>query len=155
MKAPLGGLQILELSTYVAGPSCGVTLAQLGADVIRVDPIGGATDLRRLPLDRYGDSLYWAGLNRAKRSIEINTNTSEGRGLVYELLAASGSNGGILLTNSVGRDWLSYDNLVTYREDLIEIHIEGRCDGKPAVDYTINCEVGLPSLPVQLSWIDQ
>lgn len=142
--APLAGLQILELSTYVAGPSCGVALAQLGADVIRIDPVGGATDIRRLPLDKNGDSLYWAGLNKAKRSIEINTNSPTGRDLVYELLVASGSNGGILLTNAVGQEWLSYENLRKHREDLIEVHIEGRSDGKPAVDYTINCEVGLP-----------
>jgi 2-methylfumaryl-CoA isomerase len=44
----------------------------------------------------------------------------------------------------VGRDWLSYENLVTHRTDLIEVHVSGRADGKPAVDYTVNCEVGLP-----------
>jgi len=144
ITAPLSGLCVFELSTYVAGPSCGVTLAQLGAEVIRIDPIGGATDIRRLPLDRNGDSLYWAGLNQAKRSVEIDTSSSRGRDLVCKMLATSGKGGGILLTNSVGQDWLSYDNLAKYRADLIQIHIEGRSDGKPAVDYTINCEVGLP-----------
>lgn len=144
LVAPLSGLTILELSTYVAGPSCGLALAQLGADVIRIDPIGGSTDLHRLPLDRNGDSLYWSGLNKAKRSIEIDTSSGEGRELVGALIAASGIDGGIFVTNAVGQDWLSYENLSLFREDLIEIHIEGRSDGKPAVDYTINCEVGLP-----------
>jgi 2-methylfumaryl-CoA isomerase len=144
VPGPLAGLQILDLSTYVAGPSCGMTLAQLGADVIRIDPVGGATDVRRLPLDSNGDSIYWAGLNKAKRTIEIDTSRPEGRDLVYALLAASGSEGGILLTNAVGQQWLDYDELVTHRNDLIEVHVAGRADGKPAVDYTINCEVGLP-----------
>lgn len=67
MVAPLGGLRIVDLSTYVAGPSGTMTLAQLGAEVIRIDPIGGATDIRRLPLGPTGSSLYWAGLNKAKR----------------------------------------------------------------------------------------
>ena len=87
---PLDGLQILDVSTYVAGPSGAMTLAQLGADVIRVDPVGGATDTRRLPLDPHGNSLYWASLNKAKKSIEINTRSEEGRELFYGLLAASG-----------------------------------------------------------------
>jgi 2-methylfumaryl-CoA isomerase len=142
--APLAGLRVLEMATYVAGPSCGVALAQLGAEVIRIDPIGGATDFRRLPLDANGDSLYWAGLNTAKQSIEIDTRSDDGREIVYEMLSRSGPDGGILVTNSVGKGWLDYENLTKYRNDLIQIRIEGRGEGKPAVDYTINCEVGLP-----------
>jgi 2-methylfumaryl-CoA isomerase len=152
LSRPLEGIQVVELSTYVAGPSGAMTLAQLGADVIRVDPVGGATDTRRLPLDTKGNSLYWAGLNKGKRSIEVNTSTEEGRRLVLDLLADSGPGGGILLTNAVGQRWLEYEALRAHREDLIEVHITGRSDGKPAVDYTINSEVGLPLItgPVDL-----
>ena len=109
---PLEGLRLIEISTYVAGPSGAMTLAQLGAEVIRVDPIGGATDTRRLPLDAKGNSLYWAGLNKGKRSVEIDTSTEEGRQLVFDLLAAPGADNGILLTNAVGQRWLDYDNLL-------------------------------------------
>ena len=49
--APLDGLRVIDISSYVAGPSGGMTLAQLGADVIRVDPLGGAPDMHRLPVD--------------------------------------------------------------------------------------------------------
>lgn len=143
-ESPLGGLRIIDMSTYVAGPSGTMTLAQLGADVIRIDPIGGSTDYRRLPLGPTGMSLYWAGLNKAKRSVEIDTSTSEGRELVGALVTASGPEGGILLTNAVGQPWLSYEEMLRYRSDLIEIHITGRPNGSPAVDYTVNCEVGLP-----------
>ena len=143
---PLAGLRIIDLSTYVAGPSSTMTMAQLGADVIRVDPIGGATDTRRLPLDANGTSLYWAGLNKAKRSVEIDTSTPEGRQLVTSLVAAPGAGNGIVVTNAVGQPWLSYEALSEQRADLIQVHIAGRSDGKPAVDYTVNCEVGLPLL---------
>ena len=143
---PLRGLRILDLSTYVAGPSGAMTLAQLGADVIRVDPVGGATDTRRLPHDDKGQSLYWAGLNKAKRSVEIDLRSPQGRELVIEMLASGGSQGGILLTNAVGQSWLDYPILSARRPDLIEVHITGRRDGRPAVDYTVNCEVGLPWL---------
>lgn len=142
----LDGLQILDLSTYVAGPSGAMGLAQLGAEVIRIDPIGGATDVRRLPVDVDGHSLYWAGLNKGKRSVEIDLRSTEGRELVRSLLRASGPDGGIVLTNAVGQSWLSYDRLAEVRPDLIMVHIAGRPDGKPAVDYTVNCEVGLPYL---------
>lgn len=149
---PLDGLRIIDVSTYVAGPSGAMTLAQLGADVIRVDPVGGATDTRRLPLDAKGTSLYWAGLNAAKRSIEVDTGTEDGRALVTQLITAPGPDGGIVLTNAVGQAWLAYERLAAMRADVIVVHILGRGDGKPAVDYTVNCEVGLPLItgPVEV-----
>lgn len=143
---PLDGLRIVDLSTYVAGPSGGMTLAQLGADVIRVDPVGGATDTRRLPLDAKDHSLYWASLNRGKRSIEVDLRSAEGRDLVVRLLAAPGEGAGILLTNAGGLPWLDYETLTVHRPDLIKVSITGLSDGSPAVDYTVNCEVGLPLL---------
>jgi 2-methylfumaryl-CoA isomerase len=141
---PLAGLRVVDVSTYVAGPSGAMTLAQLGAAVIRIDPIGGATDTRRLPRAPSGDSLYWAGLNKAKKSVEIDLSSPEGRQLVGALVGAPGPEGGVLLTNAVGQPWLGYEAMRAYRDDLVLVHIGGRHDGKPAVDYTINCEVGLP-----------
>ena len=58
---PLAGVRIVEISSFVAVPLAGMTLAQLGAEVIRVDPIGGAADYRRWPLTEDGESIYWAG----------------------------------------------------------------------------------------------
>jgi 2-methylfumaryl-CoA isomerase len=121
-----------------------MTLAQLGAEVVRIDPLGGATDVSRLPLGPDGTSLYWIGLNKGKRSVELDTSSAEGRDLLGRLLAVSGSGAGILLTNAVGQDWLSYESLRAYRQDVIEVQIAGRNDGRPAVDYTVNCEVGVP-----------
>lgn len=62
--ALLEGLRVVELSAYVATPLCGLTLAQLGADVVRVEPLGGAADRTRWPLSDSGTSLYWSGLNK-------------------------------------------------------------------------------------------
>ncbi|MBE7194853.1 MAG: CoA transferase, partial [Gordonia polyisoprenivorans] len=47
---PLDGVRVVEVSSFVASPLCGLTLSQLGAEVIRVDPIGGAADVNRWPL---------------------------------------------------------------------------------------------------------
>jgi 2-methylfumaryl-CoA isomerase len=62
--APLAGMRVLEISSFVAAPLGGLTLAQLGADVIRIDPVGGAADIGRWPLAPSGTSLYWTGLNK-------------------------------------------------------------------------------------------
>lgn len=61
---PLDGLTVVEVSSFVAAPLCGMTLNQLGAEVIRVDPIGGASDVQRWPLSADGTSIYWTGLNK-------------------------------------------------------------------------------------------
>jgi hypothetical protein len=62
MDGILKGLRVVEGSAFVAAPLGGMTLAQLGAEVIRFDPIGGGLDYRRWPLTRDGQhSLFWAG----------------------------------------------------------------------------------------------
>ncbi len=83
----LSGLRVIEFSAFVAAPSAGLALAQLGADVIRVDPRGGNIDLKRLPLNADGRSLYWSSLNRGKRSVELDVRSAEGRALLQRLIA--------------------------------------------------------------------
>src|SRR5215218_7806407 len=91
----LEGLRIIEFPAFVAAPLGGLTLAQLGADVIRIDPIGGNMDITRWPLNADGRSLYWASLNRGKRSVEIDVRNAEGKRLVHDLITAPGDGGGI------------------------------------------------------------
>ena len=141
---PLDGLTILEISSFVASPLCGLTLAQLGAEVIRIDPIGGAGDQHRWPLAPSGTSIYWTGLNKAKKSVTLNFRHPDGQRILAGLVAASGPGGGIVLANAVGRPWLGYDQLVRVRPDVIHLQILGHRDGRPAVDYTINAGLGFP-----------
>jgi 2-methylfumaryl-CoA isomerase len=143
-RAPLAGLTIIEMATFVAGPSAGMTLAQLGADVVRIDPIGGAVDVTRWPLAANGRSLYWSALNRGKRSVTIDVRNEPGRELVRRLISAPGPDAGIFIDNASAQDWLSWAELSRVRADLIHVHIEGHRDGRPAVDYTVNAEVGVP-----------
>lgn len=142
--APLDGLTVLEVSSFVAAPLGGMTLAQLGAEVIRIDPVGGGPDLRRWPLAPSGTSLYWTGLNKGKRSVTLNFRDPEGQRLVGDLLTASGSGGGIVLTNAVGQPWLSHPALARFRPDLIHLQVQGYRDGRAAVDYTVNAATGFP-----------
>ena len=140
----LKGLRVVEGSAFVAGPTCGLYLAQLGAEVIRFDNIGGGPDFRRWPLSADGDSLYWEGLNKAKKSIAIDLGRPEGRELAQRLAAAPGEEGGVFVTNFPVEGFLSYEKLAAIRPDLICVRVMGWADGGPAVDYTVNSAVGLP-----------
>jgi 2-methylfumaryl-CoA isomerase len=71
----------------------GMTLAQFGADVIRIDPIGGNIDIRCWPLAPDGSSLYWASLNKGKRSVSLALHTPEGQELARALICAPGEDG--------------------------------------------------------------
>ncbi len=143
---PLEGLRVVEISSYVASPLGGMTLAQLGAEVVRVDPIGGAPDIRRWPLGPSGTSLYWTGLNKGKRSIMVDLRSPAGQDVVQRLVAAPGDGGGIVLTNAGGRRWMSYETLSALRPDVISVQLLGYRGGGTAVDYTVNAEVGFPLL---------
>jgi 2-methylfumaryl-CoA isomerase len=144
--APLHGLRIVEFSAFVAAPSAGLALAQLGADVIRVDPIGGNIDVRRAPLNAAGRSQYWASLNRGKRSVEIDVRQPEGRALLQQLICAASDGPPVFLTNLGVDKELSYAALSAIRPDLIMVQLTGSPDGSGAVDYTVNCAAGFPYL---------
>lgn len=141
----LQGTRVIESSAFIAAPLCGMALAQLGADVIRIDLIGGGIDYKRLPMMPGGRSLYWTSLNRGKRSIAIDIRKPEGQELVRSLATAPGDGGGILLTN-IPTGWLSHATLAERRPDMISCTIEGNADGSTAVDYTVNCATGYPAL---------
>src|ERR1700722_471179 len=113
--APLDGLTVIEISSFVAAPLGGMTLAQLGAEVIRIDPLGGGPDLGWWPLAPSGTSLYWTALNKGKRSVALNLRAAEGQRLLGDLLTATGSGGGIVLTNAPGRGLLAYPELARLR----------------------------------------
>lgn len=143
-QGPLSGVRVVEAASFVAVPSAGMALGQLGAEIIRVDPPTGGSDAGRWPLSRSGASLFWTNLNKGKRSVTIDHRSPEGRELLMDLVVTSGKDGGIFLDNMVGARRLRYEELAARRADVIHVHVEGRRDGRPAVDYSINAEVGVP-----------
>jgi 2-methylfumaryl-CoA isomerase len=142
MSGILEGLKIVEGSAFVAAPLGGMTLAQMGADVIRFDPIGGGLDYTRWPVTANGRSLFWAGMNKGKRSIQIDITRPEGKELLTALIGRGDQDAGVFLTNFPNRGWMSYDELAKQRADLIYVNILGDRHGGSAVDYTVNCAVG-------------
>jgi 2-methylfumaryl-CoA isomerase len=144
MTKALKGLRIVEASAFIAAPLAGLQLAQMGAEVIRIDPIGGGLDQGRWPITEDGTSHYWAGLNKGKRSVLIDTRKPEGQELATQIITEPGDDGGVLLTNLQAKGWLGFEALKKYRNDLIMMHIVGNRDGSIALDYTVNAAAGFP-----------
>ena len=143
----LAGLRIIEGSAFVAAPLGGMTLAQLGADVIRFDDIKGGLDADRWPVTAQGRSIYWASLNKGKRSFAVDLKSPRGRELTTALITAPGADAGIFSTNlPVARGWLAFDLLAAKRKDLIALNIIGAHDDTPQVDYTVNAVAGFPMI---------
>jgi 2-methylfumaryl-CoA isomerase len=140
----LSGLRVVEAAAFVAAPLGGMTLAQMGADVIRIDTLGGGLDYRRWPVTEDNTSLFWTGLNKSKRSVALDLSAPQGREIAMALVCAPGDNAGLFLTNFPPRGWLDYDQLRARRADLIQLTLMGDRHGGSAVDYTVNARVGVP-----------
>ena len=145
MYALLAGMRVVEAASFIAAPSCALHMAQMGAEVIRIDQAGGGPDFHRWPLAPGGGrSLYWEGLNKGKKSVALDLSRPEGRELAAAIITAPGDGGGLFVTNYPVAGFLSYDRLAARRPDLICLRVMGWPDGRPAVDYTVNAAVGVP-----------
>ena len=138
----LNGLSVIEASSFVASPTAGLYMAQMGAEVIRVDQIGGGPDFRRWPVTEANDSLYWENLNRAKKSVALDLGSPAGRELLQELVRKTGQ----FVTNFPAEGFLSHAKLSEGRADLVTVRVMGWADGSPALDYTVNNSVGYPMM---------
>jgi len=140
----LEGLRVVEAAAFVAAPLGGMTLAQMGAQVIRIDDLRGGLDHHRWPVTENGTSLFWCGLNRSKRSVALDLSLPEGREIAMAIVTAPGDDAGVFLTNFPARGWLDHETLRARRSDLIQLTLQGDRHGGSAVDYTVNARLGLP-----------
>jgi len=142
----LAGMRVVESSAFVAVPLAGMTLAQMGADVIRFDLPQGGLDYTRWPVTRTGQSLFWAGLNKGKRSIAIDVKSPRGREIAQQIICADGPDAGLFITNLAVAGWTDHATLAAHRADICTVTLRGDRHGRPAVDYTVNPAVGFPSV---------
>lgn len=85
----LSGIRVLDFGRYIAGPFCGALLADHGADVIRIDRVGGSEDRFVLPMGDADAGPMFLQVNRGKRSLSLNPTAPEGREIVRKLVARS------------------------------------------------------------------
>ncbi|RYY27670.1 MAG: carnitine dehydratase [Sphingomonadales bacterium] len=138
----LSGLKVIEASSFVASPTAGLYLAQMGAEVIRIDQAGGGPDFRRWPKGPSGFSLYWENLNRAKKSVALDLSRPEGRELMQRLSASTGQ----FITNFPAEGFLAHGKLAAINPELVTVRVMGQANGGPALDYTVNSAVGIPGM---------
>lgn len=144
MGGILSGMRVVESSAFVAVPLAGMTLAQMGADVIRFDLPQGGLDHKRWPVTKSGQSLFWAGMNKGKRSIAIDVKTPRGREIASEIICAPGEDAGLFITNLAVKGWTDHATLNQRRSDICTVTLRGDRKGRPAVDYTVNPSIGFP-----------
>jgi len=86
LQGVLNGIRVLDFGRFIAGPYCGMLLADFGADVIRVDKMGGSEDRFILPLAESGEGGMFMQINRNKRDITLNPSSPEGREILRKLV---------------------------------------------------------------------
>jgi len=121
----LQGLKVLELGQLIAGPFAGKTLADFGADVIKIEPVEGGDPLRKWRLLREGTSVWWEVQSRNKRSVALDLKTAEGQAAVRALAAEAD----VLIENfkpGTLEGWnLGWDALHALNPRLIMLRISG------------------------------
>ncbi|HEY3793701.1 MAG TPA: CoA transferase [Bradyrhizobium sp.] len=133
MTAPLDGIRVLDFSIMLAGPYCARLLADVGADVIKIEPPEGDDMRLRTPL-RDGNSAYFGQLNAGKRSLALDLKSAEAIKLVHRLVAETD----ILVENFrpgvMDRLGLGYDALREINPRLIYCSISGYGQTGPAAE---------------------
>jgi crotonobetainyl-CoA:carnitine CoA-transferase CaiB-like acyl-CoA transferase len=155
MTAPLAGLRVLELARILAGPWAGQTLADLGAEVIKVEAPEGDDTRRWGPpfVEREGDTsaAYFHSCNRGKRSVTADFRTEEGRARVLDLARDAD----VLIENfklgGLAKYGLDYDNLKAVNPGLVYCSITGFGQTGPyahraGYDYIIQGMSGIMSV---------
>jgi crotonobetainyl-CoA:carnitine CoA-transferase CaiB-like acyl-CoA transferase len=121
----LHGLKVLELGQLIAGPFAGKTLADFGADVVKIEPVEGGDPLRTWRLLRDGTSVWWEVQSRNKRSVALDLRTAEGQAAVRALAAEAD----VLIENfkpGTLEGWgLGWDALHALNPGLIMLRISG------------------------------
>jgi CoA:oxalate CoA-transferase len=133
MSGPLAGTRVLELANFTAGPLCGELLAQLGAEVIKVEPPGGE-QLRRLPYRVDGTSYLFHINNAGKRCVTANIKDEHGRGLVLDLAAKCDVFIENFAPGALDRAGLGYATLRDLGEHLIYCSLNGFGSNAPFSD---------------------
>ncbi|MCK9902020.1 CoA-transferase [Parafrankia colletiae] len=139
---PLAGIRILEVGHILAGPYATMLLADLGAEVTKLEPPGG-------DLSRQVSDAYFASLNRGKRSIRLDLTTEEGRARLGELAADAHALVVNLKPSAIHAFGLTYEALRRYNEKIVCVALTGfglNAGDDPAFDYVIQAATGVAAL---------
>jgi len=141
---PLAGLRVVEFVHMVMGPTCGLLLADLGAEVIKVEPVPEGDNTRRLTGSGAG---YWPTYNRNKKSLAIDLKSPEGMEVVRKLLATADVMTENFRPGAMARLKLGYDEVRQVKSDIIYVSMKGFLPGpydhRTALDEVVQMMGGL------------
>jgi crotonobetainyl-CoA:carnitine CoA-transferase CaiB-like acyl-CoA transferase len=153
MKLPLTGFRILSAEQYGAGPYGTQFLAQLGAEVIKIEPPKGGDTARHVGPHflREGESVYFHAFNLNKRSLTLDLNSDEGKAIFHKLAANSDAVANNLRGDLPERMGLTYDALKDINPAIVCAHLSayGRDNERakwPGYDYLMQAEAGFCAL---------
>ena len=150
--SPLEGIKVLDLSRILAGPWCTMTLADLGAEVWKVEAPGAGDDTRTwMPPQKDGISTYYLSANRNKKSIAIDLRSPEGREIVLDLARQADVVVENFRPSSLTRLGLDYDSLHAVNPMLVYCSISGygrdnEFASRPGYDFVLQAETGFMSI---------
>ena len=119
MSGILEGIRVLDFGRYIAGPFCATLLADLGADVIRIEKPNGGEDRFTVPVTDSGEGAYFHQLGRNKRGITLNPMQPEGRDIVQRLVATADVVVVNLPATALQKMGLDYESLCAIKPDII------------------------------------
>lgn len=150
---PLQGLRVLDLSRVLAGPFCSMILADLGADVVKLEDPRGGDETRGWgpPFDSDGTALYFKAVNRNKRSLALDLKTPEGMNLLRRLVERSDVVLDNLRPSSKKSLGISPDIIKSWKPGIIAFSITAFGRGEqwkdtPGYDFLIQAMSGLMSI---------
>ncbi len=152
MALPLSGVRIVDLSRVLAGPYCTMVLADLGADVIKVErPRGGDETRTWGPPFAGGEAAYYLSVNRGKRSCAIDLSQDEGRALALELCAGAAAVIENFKVGGADRLGVGYEQVRERNPRVVYCSITGfgsrrEPPGRPGYDFVAQAETGLMSI---------
>ncbi|MEZ5744595.1 MAG: CoA transferase [Sphingomonadaceae bacterium] len=150
-QGPLAGIRVLDFTRVLAGPSASLALADLGAEIIKVEPPGTGDETRTFPPFREGESHYFIAINRGKKSIVIDLKSDEGVKLAKDLAAKCD----VVIENYrpgvMDRLGLGYETLSAINPGLIYCAISGfgqtgPLKDRPSFDITLQAMSGALSV---------
>ena len=132
MPDPLQGIRVLDFGRFIAGPFCAALLADLGADVIRVEKVRGGEDRFLMPVTEAGDGAYYLQVNRGKRGMTLNPRAPEGRHVLQRLVATADVVVANLPDAALKALGLDYDALTAVKPDVILTSVSAFGTGGPS-----------------------
>ncbi len=153
---PLAGIRVIDLTAIVMGPYATQVLADLGAEVIKVEPPEGENSRYISSGPERGMSGIYVNLNRGKRSVMLDLRSAEGKDQLRALIASADVFVHSMRASAIAKLGFAYAEVAAIRPDIVYVNgygygRRGRYDGKPAYDDTIQAECGITDLQAKMT----